>query len=123
MRVPVPQNSDFVRRFSLVGLMALLLTLPFAVPAIWDVLRTHMGGAPGTFVYLVKPVENQYWYLLIAAAAIMIPVVSISLSQGRASAFRIAPITGWILLLFAAQLIGDFEQQRAGRGTVVRTDE
>ena len=52
--------------------MAILAMLPYAIPAFYDVLRLRMGAEPGTFVYLLKPVENQLWFLVISVGVLSV---------------------------------------------------
>lgn len=70
------QSPNASARFILLALGSLLLTLPYALPAFWDVLRQRMGGLPGEYIYLLKPVENQTWYLILA----IVPAAILSLA-------------------------------------------
>lgn len=98
-------SSALLRRFGLLGLLALLSTLPFALPAFWDVVRMRWGGEPGTYLYLLKPVENQYAYLLIGAATVGLSFTALSIFSLSDLRFRPRPISLCILLLLAVQLI------------------
>lgn len=58
-------------RFGFLSLLAITLTLPFAVPALWDYVQTLMELPRGA--YLVRPVTNQVFYLQIAIGAVLLP--------------------------------------------------
>lgn len=68
--------EGFSARFAYLGLLSVLLTLPYAVPAILDVLRVRLGGTPGEFLYLLKPVENQLWYMILGFSTVLIPTLA-----------------------------------------------
>ena len=96
--------GEFVRRFGLLALLALLATLPFAIPVFWDVLRLRNGGEPGAFIYLQKPVENQYWYLLLSGATIGLAWIVVSLFTPMSIGWRPRALSICILFLFVFQL-------------------
>lgn len=61
-----------VSRFGLFGLMAVFLCAPFAIPAIWDKIRGQFGMS-GDPYYLLKPVENQTFFIVFAAVLLGVP--------------------------------------------------
>lgn len=64
-----------------------------------------MGQEPGGFIYLLKPVENQYWYLLSGGLTIGFGWVVLSLLH-RAKGFpRLHPLTVCVLALLACQIV------------------
>lgn len=50
-------------RFGLLGLLAVVLALPYALPPLGEWVT---GSKPGLTVYLTKPVENQHFFLLLS---------------------------------------------------------
>ncbi|MBX7245460.1 MAG: O-antigen ligase family protein [Candidatus Sumerlaeaceae bacterium] len=60
-------------RFGLLAVLAVVLTLPYAVPALWDFVAMKFNLARG--YYLLKPVENQAFYLQFAMVAAGLPYV------------------------------------------------
>lgn len=60
---PGTQSRRLASRFALLGLMSVVLSLPYAVPPLGDWL---LGRDPAQSLYLTKPVENQFAFLPIA---------------------------------------------------------
>ena len=71
MWLACPKSARLAQRFGLLSVLAILLTLPYAVPAFWDYVQMRMGWERG--YYLLKPVENQVFYVQLAVLASMIP--------------------------------------------------
>jgi len=67
-------SQRLVARFGLLSLMTIVLCAPYGIPAIWDQIRT-LWGASGTSYYLLKPVENQTFFIQFAVVAIGLPYV------------------------------------------------
>lgn len=65
-------NRRMVSRFGFLGLMAIFLCAPYAVPAIWDRLRSLLGVS-GDPYYLLKPVENQTFFVEFAVVLVGVP--------------------------------------------------
>jgi O-antigen ligase len=100
------QNRRIISRFGLLGIMAVLLCAPYAVPAIWDRLR-GLIGLTGDPYYLLKPVDNQSFFIQFAAVLVGFPyalwrafVVPRRLS--RSSIFWLS------ILFFAVQAVSVF---------------
>jgi len=68
----IVRDRRLVNRFGLLGVMALFLCAPYAIPAIWDKIRSTFGWA-GDPYYLLKPVENQTFFLLFGTVLIGVP--------------------------------------------------
>jgi O-antigen ligase len=66
------KDSRCVSRFGLLGLMAIFLAAPYAIPAIWDRVRTLIGLS-GDVYYLLKPVENQTFFIEFSAVLVGVP--------------------------------------------------
>ncbi|MGC8742196.1 MAG: O-antigen ligase family protein [Candidatus Sumerlaeaceae bacterium] len=65
-------NRNLASRFGLLGMMAIFLCAPYAIPAIWDRLRSLIGIS-GDPYYLLKPVENQTFFIEFGAVLIGVP--------------------------------------------------
>jgi O-antigen ligase len=66
------KSYELCRRFGWLGLLAILTMLPYSIPAFYDVLRVRRGAEAGTFIYLLKPVENQLWFLVTSIGALSV---------------------------------------------------
>ena len=66
------KREALTQRFTLLGLGTIALTLPYAIPAIGELLKTKLGGERG--IYLPKPVDNQTFYFEFSAALLIIGV-------------------------------------------------
>lgn len=66
------QTRILVSRFGLLGVMAIFLCAPYAIPAIWDRLRSLIGIS-GDPYYLLKPVENQMFFVEFSAILVGVP--------------------------------------------------
>ncbi|MCX7017782.1 MAG: O-antigen ligase family protein [bacterium] len=73
MKLNSPVSSRLAAKFGFLSLLAILLTLPYAVPALWDYAEMRLGFERG--YYLLKPVENQFFYVQFAVMAFALPYV------------------------------------------------
>jgi O-antigen ligase len=67
----ITERGRLAGRFGYLGLLVIVLTLPYAVPALWDFVQIRLGMTRG--IYLLKPVENQSFYLQFAVLALAVP--------------------------------------------------
>lgn len=106
MRFDSPDSQKLVSRFGFLALATLVVTLPFAVPALWDVIAVKLGLQRG--IYLLKPVENQTYYLLMGFTAAVLPYLGWrALTPPRKiPRSSIAVLAVVFLLLHAASAIG-----------------
>jgi O-antigen ligase len=85
--------------------MALAGTLPFALPVFWDVIRMRWGAEAGSYLYLLKPVENQYWYLLLGASCIGVSWCALRVVSKPEISWRFSGIDVCVALLLAVQFV------------------
>lgn len=64
-------SGRLAARFGLLGALAMVLTLPYAVPAIWDVVQMKLGLERTP--YLIKPVENQLFFVQLGIILVAVP--------------------------------------------------
>ncbi|MCX7719256.1 MAG: hypothetical protein N2111_12770, partial [Candidatus Sumerlaeaceae bacterium] len=65
------RDERLAGRFGYLGILTITLTLPYAVPALLDALLARLQLPRD--VYLLRPVENQFFHLQFAAVAVGLP--------------------------------------------------
>jgi O-antigen ligase len=86
MSMSLLRSRRMAARFGLLGLLSIVLTLPYAVPALWDVVEMRLGFARDH--YLLKPAENQLYYVQFAAVLVGVPYLLWSLWSPPRGLFR-----------------------------------
>jgi hypothetical protein len=64
-------DAPVAGRFGFIGILAVMLTLPYAVPALLDAVLARFQLPRDA--YLLRPVENQFFHLQFAAVAVGLP--------------------------------------------------
>lgn len=68
-----PQSQRLAGKFGFLALLAIVFCVPFAVPAICDQVRVALGFRGDYYYYLLKPVENQGFFLQFSMVLVGVP--------------------------------------------------
>lgn len=104
-------TARFAARFGLLGILTLVMTLPYAVPALWDAVALRLEWERG--YYLLKPVENQRIFLQLAFLAAALPYAALCIVAPPRGVARNALVPVALLLLGVLVLSAAFGQSPA----------